>query len=175
MQENFCSQCGNRIHHSDSYPQNRSCDCHRRHNRSHHCGCGHRDHHQGGGCCHHHSYRRSICDDNFRLRLGGLQNGLNFRLRQLVGSTVEVRLENDELVQGKIYHVGSNFVELIVGEDRTSFPDTEDESEQDNEETEIESEDTQDQGEKSHSLIFSTDKINDLKHLGNCSTHCRCH
>lgn len=72
----------------------------------HDSACKHHCHQCRCVCCHRHSCRRFICDDDFRLRLGGLQDGLNFRLRQLIGCKVEIQLEDDQVIRGKICHVG---------------------------------------------------------------------
>ncbi|UOE94546.1 hypothetical protein [Alkalihalobacillus sp. LMS39] len=87
------------------------CDCKRpcHHHRDHHCCDSHR--------CHgHHSFKHDrICDDRFNVRLRGLDGGLAFRLRQLVGCVVKLEVEcGDECnrFKGIICHVGRDFVEI---------------------------------------------------------------
>lgn len=55
-----------------------------------------------------------MCDDNFQIRLAGLQGGLNNRLRQLQGCVCVMELDNGLKVNGTLTFVGSNFVELLV-------------------------------------------------------------
>ncbi|WP_394171956.1 hypothetical protein [Guptibacillus hwajinpoensis] len=58
---------------------------------------------------------RFICDDRFKVRLGGLQSGLNFRLRQLIDCEVKLTVEcggECEEVIAKICFVGSDYVEI---------------------------------------------------------------
>ena len=47
------------------------------------------------------------------VRLGGLQDGLSFRLRQMVCCEVEIQIE-EKVVKGTLIFVGSNFVEIFV-------------------------------------------------------------
>ncbi|WP_017727761.1 hypothetical protein [Halalkalibacterium ligniniphilum] len=56
------------------------------------------------------------CDDRFRLRLGGLRDNLNFRLRQLVGTDVTIRVRcgnRFEDIVAKLFYVGSDFLEVL--------------------------------------------------------------
>ncbi|EDL64246.1 hypothetical protein BSG1_00165 [Bacillus sp. SG-1] len=53
-----------------------------------------------------------LCDDDFRLRLGGLQNNMNFKLRQFIGCLVEFELEDGRKMEVQICYVGTNFVEV---------------------------------------------------------------
>ncbi|MFZ3589266.1 hypothetical protein ACOI1C_08225 [Bacillus sp. DJP31] len=112
-----CHSCGNvkRDHHYDHHGH---CDV-RNH---HHNSFGHHDqfeHHHGyHGYNGHHGRKdicdRFICDDDFRLRLGGLQGGLNFRMRQLIGCVVVMELESGKKIKAKLCYVGTDFVEVKV-------------------------------------------------------------
>ncbi|MBM7693049.1 hypothetical protein JOC77_002488 [Peribacillus deserti] len=55
-----------------------------------------------------------FCDDDFLIRLAGLEGGLNFRLKQMIGKCVEIFLSEpeNEVIIGEVAMVGSNFVEL---------------------------------------------------------------
>lgn len=102
--------CGH--HHQHDCDHHRNCDCGRDHDHHHHCGCGHHHRHHHG-CHHHHDHcRRLLCDDDFRLRLGGLQNNMNFKLRQLIGCLVDLELEDGRKMEAQICYVGTNFVEI---------------------------------------------------------------
>lgn len=86
------------------------------------------DHHHDD--CHHDRFDvrdrfigddRFLCDNRFQLRLGGLQSGLAFRMRQLIDCEVRIKVdcggESDEF-GAVICFVGSDFVEVEVFEDR---------------------------------------------------------
>jgi hypothetical protein len=65
--------------------------------------------------CGNHSFHRSICDRNFLVRLGGLQNGMAFRLRQLVDCKVKLGIEfegEEQEVKARICFVGTDFIEV---------------------------------------------------------------
>jgi hypothetical protein len=95
----------------------------------------HNQHH-----CHHHKHdkhndcRRDICERDFKLRLGGLQNGMNFRLRQLIDCKVKMELEGDKTILAEICFVGSNYVEVNVIKEIVA-------SEGDNEEADVQLDD----------------------------------
>lgn len=98
---------------SSAHHSHHDCGCNHHHHHPHHhdCRCGH---HHDCGCHHnHHNHcRRFLCDDDFRLRLGGLLHNLNFKLRQLIGCMVELELEDSRKIEAEICFVGSNFVEV---------------------------------------------------------------
>ncbi len=106
MSHSSCPRCGKfRQEHFDD----------RRHFDHHHFDRHHHDfdrHHCKDFIC-----DRFICDDDFRLRLGGLQGGLNFRLRQLIGCLVRLELEEGKKIEAKICFVGSDFIEVEVFDD----------------------------------------------------------
>jgi hypothetical protein len=154
-----------RDYHSGSHHSN----CGHHHHHHDDCGCGHQHHHRRDcGCGHHHHNhcRRYLCDDDFRLRLGGLQNNLNFKLRQLIGCMVELELEDSRKIEAEICFVGSNFVEVKrfgdvtepepePGEDDPESPDIPEQPE------DVENDhETEDEHEKHcYSWIIPVDKI----------------
>ncbi|TKD71051.1 hypothetical protein [Pseudalkalibacillus hwajinpoensis] len=74
---------------------------------------------------------RLICDDRFKVRLGGLQSGLNFRLRQLIDCDVILKFEcggECKEIKARICFVGSDYVEIM--EHHSHSENDEDESEQ---------------------------------------------
>lgn len=122
--------------------------------------------------CSHQRCRKDLCDDDFQIRLAGLQGGLNFRLRQLQGCVCVMELDNGMKVNGTLAFVGSNFVEMLVIE---SFPPSEDPREEvleleiftdqnhlgkenDLEDIEVEENDIREH-EKGRTWIFSVEKI----------------
>lgn len=120
-----CSTCGKvrRDHFDHRFDDHRGHHGHHDHHRDHHhndhCGC--HNHHHGHHHSDHHDFHhrdficdRFLCDDDFRLRLGGLQGNLNFRLRQLIGCKVKFELEGDKKIDAKVCFVGSDFVEVQV-------------------------------------------------------------
>jgi hypothetical protein len=119
MSHTHCPKCGKLK--KEQFNHHRHHDFH--HNHHDHHDCCHHDHHN-----HHHNHHdfhhrdvicdRFLCDDDFRLRLGGLQGGMNFRLRQLLGSNVKLALENEKKITAKICFVGSDFVEAEVMEEK---------------------------------------------------------
>lgn len=66
--------------------------------------------------CRQNRCNRELCDSDFKIRLAGLQGGLMFRLRQLLGCKAEVELDNGTKINGTFIFVGSNFVEILVEE-----------------------------------------------------------
>ncbi|QGS69219.1 hypothetical protein CV093_15535 [Oceanobacillus sp. 143] len=126
MSHTGCTKCGKQFRH-DHFDDHGHHDFHHHNHRDHHDfrHHNHRDHHDfrhHNHCNHHDSHHherdficdRFICDSDFRLRLGGLQGGLNFRLRQLIGCVVKLELEENKEIVGNICFVGSDFVEVDV-------------------------------------------------------------
>ncbi|WP_156484861.1 hypothetical protein [Bhargavaea cecembensis] len=99
---------------------------------------------------------------------------MGFRLRQLIGCYAEFTLEDDKVVHGKICHVGSNFVEMLVDE---SAPQTEDPpkaaAEDKNDDPDPKEKEPYPK-KKTHTMIFSLEKINHLKHRCGCTGPCGC-
>lgn len=137
--------------------------------------------------CHHNHCRKNLCDTDFSIRLGGLEGGLNFRLRRLLWCEAEFELDNGEKVKGTIVSVGSNFVEVLVkqssplntGEspekkvEEVPVQNSDDISSQKH--TDEESELCDDCEERTHekgtSLIFSFDKIATIQVDNSCHCH----
>lgn len=155
---------------------------------THKC-CPHQGCHDSCKCCCCRSRcRKNLCDTNFSIRLGGLQNGLNFRLRQLLWCEAEFELEGENIVKGTIVSVGSNFVEVLVkeslqlesGDHVEEVIEESSEEKMDKELTEkhlVEEKELDDEEEerihkKCKSWIFSIDKIANIK--VNRSCHCQC-
>jgi hypothetical protein len=127
MSHTGCTKCGKQFRH-DHFDDHGHHDFHHHNHREHHDfrHHNHREHHDfrhHNHCNHYHDSHhhnrdffcdRFICDSDFRLRLGGLQGGLNFRLRQLIGSVVKLELEENKEIVGNICFVGSDFVEVDV-------------------------------------------------------------
>ncbi|WP_102027557.1 hypothetical protein [Salirhabdus sp. Marseille-P4669] len=113
MSQKYCSSCGKPIreHFYDDHKFDR-------HHHDHHSFDDHHDHYHHGSPHFHDDCicEKSICDDHFKVRLGGLTHGLNFRLRQLIGCKVKLNVDCDgcEKILAEICHVGSNFVEVKV-------------------------------------------------------------
>ena len=126
------------------------------HNYSPHQGC-----HDRCCCsCHRGRCRKNLCDTVFSIRLGGLQDGLNFRLRQLLWCEAEFELDDGNSVKGTVVSVGSNFVEVIVDDmDETDEDDLDKGLTEKHHEEEYEER----KHKKGKSWIFSTDKIANLK------------
>ncbi|WP_246938567.1 hypothetical protein [Bacillus pinisoli] len=121
----FCSKCGKKkFDHHDHHDHFGHHDCH--HPRHDHHG---HDHHFDHHVCDDHFCDRFLCDKDFRVRLGGLQGGLNFRLRQLIGCIVKMELEGDRKVKAKICFVGSDFVEIEVLDEMKEVEEKEEEEE----------------------------------------------
>jgi hypothetical protein len=55
-----------------------------------------------------------LCSDNVIIRLGGLTDGLAYRLRELIGCDIQVehRCDDDRLTEGKLASVGSEYLEI---------------------------------------------------------------
>ncbi|MGM7635156.1 hypothetical protein [Bacillus sp. Hm123] len=128
-------------------------------------GCSHQSHKEHCNCKRN-TCRKNLCDKNFSIRLAGLQDGLNFRLRQLLGCEVMVELDNEDQVNGIICLVGSNFVEMLVKD--PSQPTSKEK------ETLCHMCDKK-KLPKSHTWIFSTDKIANLQTTDSCPLYCTCH
>ncbi|MBM7659720.1 hypothetical protein JOC85_000487 [Bacillus mesophilus] len=109
-----CSICGKKTsyhddhHYHDFHHVHHGFEPHHHHHQDY---CRHHDFEHHG---HDHLYDRFLCDKDFRVRLGGLQGGLNYRLRQLIGCVVKMELEGDRKVKARICFVGSDFVEIEV-------------------------------------------------------------
>lgn len=114
MSDFHCSSCGKvrrdhfNHHRHDHHHFGHHHDHHDHHHGHHHDHDHHHDHHRDVFC------DRFLCDKDFRLRLGGLQGGLNFRMRQLMGCVVKMELEGDRKVKARICFVGSDFVEIEI-------------------------------------------------------------
>ncbi|MCA1031114.1 hypothetical protein LCL95_08775 [Bacillus timonensis] len=125
MSHSHCPKCGKHRafdhDHFDQYDHFHSRFKH--HNDFHNKHPHHRDHfHKDCGCDHHKDFicDRFICDDEFRLRLGGLQGGLNFRLRQLIGCKVKMELSSGKKYLVEICFIGADFAEVKVLKDLTT-------------------------------------------------------
>jgi len=126
------------------------------------CSCGH-----GCGCrsnnshCNRNRCRRDLCDDDFRIRLAGLSDGLNYRLHQLLWCDAAISLDNGDFIVGKIIFVGSNFVEMLLPVEEPIEEDIEDESllDEDLEENEPIMEFEEREHSIGRTLIFSIAKI----------------
>ncbi len=89
------------------------CECRRFHHRDHHSFD--RFHHKDHSCFDRHIHHKDFCDDRFNVRLKGIDGGLAFRLRQLIGCVVKLEVEcGNECneIRGIICHVGRDFVEV---------------------------------------------------------------
>ncbi|MDQ0218904.1 hypothetical protein ELQ35_10490 [Peribacillus cavernae] len=78
--------------------------------------------------------RDKFCDDRFQIRLGGLQSGLAFRLRQLIDCDVRIKTEcgdRCEEFDAVICFVGSDFVEVNVLRDNDRDRDNDEENDRD--------------------------------------------
>ena len=53
--------------------------------------------------------RKNLCDTVFSIRLGGLQDGLNFRLRQLLWCEAEFELDDGNISQRDDCHCRFQF------------------------------------------------------------------
>jgi hypothetical protein len=140
------------------------------HKCSHHQGC-----HDRCCCsCHRSRCRKDLCDTDFKIRLAGLQDGLNFRLRKQLWCEAEFELDNGNKVKGTIVFVGSNFVEILVDKslpledgdkDLTQKPPVE---EKEHDACEIR------KHTKGRTWIFSIDKIANVI-LSSSEHQCMCH
>ncbi|WP_210471567.1 hypothetical protein [Sporosarcina sp. 6E9] len=65
--------------------------------------------------CNHEGCRKELCDTNFSVRLGGLDDSLTYRMYGLIWNEVMVELVNGNKIQGTLNFVGFNFVEIIMG------------------------------------------------------------
>ncbi|WP_156028867.1 hypothetical protein [Sporosarcina sp. D27] len=160
--------CYEKIHHDDC--------CHH-----YDYSCCNHNHYKHECCCssHHFGCRKDLCNPCFRIRLGGLQDGLSFRLRQMICCEVEFTLENDKNVIGTIVFVGSNFVELFVID---KLPiDCEENNNLDRESKKESKEESTNEGYhdcREHpigtTLIFSFDKISHMTVISPCPTKNPC-
>ena len=167
-----CPQKGHHYDYDLDY-KNRSCTRCCSHKCNPHQGCHDRY------SCHCSRCRKNLCDSDFAIRLSGLQDGLNFRLRQLLWCEAEFEFEAGNTVKGTIVSVGSNFVEVLVKE---TFPlespdhveEEIDEAFEENmdkeltekhheEEYELDEEYEERKHDKGKSWIFSVDKIANIK------------
>ncbi|WP_213421500.1 hypothetical protein [Bhargavaea massiliensis] len=105
---------------------------------------------------------------------------MNFRLRQLIGCYAEFTLEDNTTVYGKICHVGSNFVEMVVHQPVPYTEATPKDAAKDKHEDPKPAE-VPEPTEKipyapkeNHTMIFSLEKINHLKHHCGCPGPCGC-
>ncbi len=152
-----CSYCGHRSHSSctskfgfNPISHCRHCHSHNDcHHMSSHCGCS-----------------RNICSDDFRLRLGGLQNGMNFRLRQLIGCIVKLELNGGKKIEAEICLVGSNYVEVKVLSEEKKHTHSEG---NDEEFTETTIEKNEKKLRNCRSWIFPTDQINHIELNSRCN------
>ena len=96
MEKHCHSNC-----HCSNFHKHDYSPCHAECCSNHNCCCG-------GRC------RRDLCSPSFRTRLGGLQSGLNFRLRELLWCNIKFGLEDGNEVKGRLISVGSNFVEILL-------------------------------------------------------------
>jgi hypothetical protein len=92
--------------HDHQWHDDKKYKCDHKHNHAHH-GKKHKrcyDLYPGSPCC----------DDRFAVRLAGLEGGLNFRLRQLIGDKVKlfVNAPENTVISGTIVEVGGDFIEL---------------------------------------------------------------
>lgn len=86
------------------------CSCWSPHDQFFHHGCGIHGH--SSDC---HCLVKDLCDDRFNIRLRGLDGGLPFRLRQLIGCFVKIETDcGDDCREFRaiICHVGRDFVEV---------------------------------------------------------------
>ena len=143
----------------------------------HEC-CSHKcNPHQGGQdrcCCSCSRCRKNLCDTDFKIRLAGLQDGLNFRLRKQLWCEAEFELDSGNKVKGTIVFVGSNFVEILVNKP-LSLEDGGNELKQKAPEEEKEHDVCEiRKHSKGVTWIFSIDKIAYVK-LSSCQHQYMCH
>lgn len=129
-------------------------------------------------CCRHNWCRKNLCDTDFSIRLGGLQDGFNYRLRQLLWCEAEFELDNGDKIQGMVVSVGSNFVEVLI--EPTLPQETEVIIEAQSEETsKVENELCNECGKRIHgkckSRIFPSDKIANFTATSSSHYPCSCH
>ena len=67
------------------------------------------------------------CDDHFSVRLAGLEGGLNFRLRQLIGKEIKLFLSSPEgtSITGVLVMVGGDYVEIKPNKLQKKLPGVE--------------------------------------------------
>ncbi|MFT4412445.1 hypothetical protein ACLM5H_01170 [Fredinandcohnia humi] len=189
MSHFHCDTCGKvkqgHFHHNNHFDHHGHHDFHqhdhfKHHDNFHNCDCDKcRNLHRKDFIC-----DRFICDDDFRLRLGGLQGNLNFRLRQLIGCPVKIELESGKKILAKICFVGSDFVEVEVLKEKRE-EEREDREDRDGNENR---EDRKDQRKRRNNrrkfnrdkaLILRVDAIQFVELDDDCDCHddieCNCH
>lgn len=137
MSNKYCSTCGKPVRHehvdhhdhfrNHDFHHKRSFHHHQHDSHHHHDDHRHHDehHHHHDDHHHHHDdhhFEDCICerffrDDHFRVRLGGLAHGLNFRLRQLIGCIVKLKVNcggDCKKILAEICYVGNNFIEVKI-------------------------------------------------------------
>lgn len=127
---------------------------------------------------------RFICDDRFKVRLGGLQGGLNFRLRQLIDCEVKMEVvcggESEE-IDAKICFVGSDFVEVKVLDKKVKEAESEevvDEVDVQNHENVQNHDDVEKDKKKKKKddfLIIPTVNVKSFKFKDDCDCDCHKH
>jgi hypothetical protein len=128
--------------------------------------------------CDNHICNRFICDDRFKVRLGGLQGGLNFRLRQLIDREVIMEVEcggKCEEIEAKICFVGSDFIEVKILDEKEKFVSIEDfEKDVKNDEDCNKKNKTTNEKSKKETdfLILSTENVKSFKFKDNCNCNC---
>ena len=120
-----CDECKKFHHHHDK------CNCQENNHHNNQCNCQKNDHqHNQCNCQNNHNHRfhhekhhdrfenRFFCEDRFAVRLGGLRNGMAFRLRQLLDCDIKIIVADEhEKIHGKLVFVGTDFVEVLVNND----------------------------------------------------------
>lgn len=112
---------------------------------------------------------RFLCSEDFKVRLGGLQGGLNFRMRQLIGCVVTMKIEcgeDTEEITAKICFVGSDYVEVEVLENDDVENDEDGNNDEDSEECK--------KKEKADFLILPTERVKWIKVKDDCDCDCDC-
>ncbi|MDF2066990.1 hypothetical protein [Bacillus sp. Cr_A10] len=141
--------------------------CHNKKNCLEHknCSCKRCCHNEYCRTCHCNLCREDLCGTDFKIRLAGLQGGLNFRLSQQLWREAEFELDNGNIIKGMIVFVGSNFIEVQVDEiveDSLQDLDKELTQESPAEENKLNESETR-HHRKGKTWIFSIDKIVHVK------------
>ena len=129
------------------------------------CSCKRCCHNECCSTCHCNLCREDLCGTDFKIRLAGLQGGLNFRLSQQLWREAEFELDNGTIIKGMIVFVGSNFIEVQVDEKvEASLQDLDKELTQKSpaEENKLIESETR-HHKKGKTWIFSIDKIANVK------------
>ena len=136
-----CDECKKFHHHHDkcncqkNNHHNNQCNCRKNDHRHNQCNCQKNDHQHNQCNCqnnlnhrfHHEKHHdrfenRLFCEDRFVVRLGGLRNGMAFRLRQLLDCDIKIIVaDENEKIHGKLVFVGTDFVEVLVNNDRVEM------------------------------------------------------